>query len=128
MTRAVWLLENGSENDGIVLIESQLLGALMLCPYLRLDCEALRPTDFKGRHRGIAFQAIMTEKRPELGLIVARLEAEGHQPPPGRTGWGDALSRLLDVALIDDDSVRDAVRRVREAALARRLEERTHAA
>jgi len=107
---------------GIALVESQLLGALMLAPYLRLhgSLQTLRPEDFASPHRGVAFAAIMLERRPEIGLVVHRLEEGGHRPPHNRTGWGDALSRLLDVALVDDEAVPEAVRAIKEAAIARR--------
>ena len=103
------------------LLESELLGTLMLCPYLRLDCQTLRPSDFSSSHRGAAFQAILAVKHPELGLVVDHLERSGAPPPPGRTGWGDALARCLDVTFVEDDAVPEAVKAIKEAARARRL-------
>ncbi len=130
VNRALWMLDNGAAADGIVLLECQLLGALMLDPTLRLydSLQTLRPADFASQHRGLAFQAIMAERHPELGLVADRLDRDGHQPPHGRAGWGDALSRLLDVALVDDDSIPVAARRIREAAIARRSARRSDAA
>ena len=122
MRRALRLLDE-EHPDGIVLLEVGLLGCLMLAPYNRLQSciQSLRPVDFAAPHRGIAFAAIMTERHPELAHVVARLEADGAPVPHGRTGWGDALARLLDVALVDDDAIPEAVRRIKEAAAVRRL-------
>jgi len=127
--RALYLLDQ-DDPSGIDLLEAGLLGCLMIAPYLRLDpcLQTLRPSDFGNPHRAVAFAAIMLEKHPELGHVVARLEAEGHRAPPNRTGWGDALSRLMDLAIVDDDAVPEAVRRIREAALSRRTARRTNAA
>lgn len=120
-------LENLDSADGVSLVESQLLGALIICPYLRLDCQALRPADFSSHHRGEAFAAIMAIKHPELGLVVAHLEAHGATPPPGRTGWGDALSRVLDLAFVEDDAIPEAVRAIKGAAIERKMEKRLRA-
>lgn len=120
MRRALALLDEGNPSTA-ALLESELLGALMICPYLRLDCSTLRPTDFSSPHRGAAFAAIMLVKHPELGLVVDQLEATGAPPPPGRTGWGDALSRCMDLAFVEDDAVPEAVKAIKEAARARRL-------
>jgi len=122
MRRALSLLDEGNP-DGITLLEVGLLGCLMLAPYNRLQSclQSLRPSDFSAPHRGIAFAAIMTERHPELPHVVARLEADGAPVPHGRAGWGDALARLLDLALVDDDAVPEAVRRIKEAAIARKL-------
>lgn len=119
-------LEALSEDDpeGATLVEAQLLGALMICPYLRLDCGTLLRTDFSSWHRGAAFDAIMAVRHPEVGLVVAHLEVSNTAHPPGRTGWGDALSRLLDVAFVEDEAVPDAVRAIKEAARGRRAEAR----
>ncbi len=103
------------------LIEAELLGTLMIVPYLRLDCQTLRPQDFSSPHRGAAFAAIMLVKHPELGLVVDHLDKSGAPPPPGRTGWADALSRCLDLTFVEDDAVPEAVRAIKEAARARRL-------
>ncbi len=115
------LAAEGGHPSGIDLVESDLLGTLIICPLLRLDCDGLKRSDFKSPFRGAAFAAIMTERHPELALVVARLEAAGEPPPPGRTGWADALSRCLDVAFVEDDAVPEAVRAIKEAARARRL-------
>lgn len=121
MRRALALLAD--EAPGAVAhVEAQLLGALMLCPYLRLDCQTLRASDFSTQHRGAAFLAIMLVRHPELGLVVDELERAGSPPPPGRTGWGDALARLVDVAFVEDEVVPDAVKAIKEAARARRLD------
>ena len=114
------LAESPDDPTAVALLESQLLGALMLAPYLRLDCDALRPSDFSSQHRGAAFKAIMDERHPELSLVVDRLTREGHRPPPSRSGWADALARTLDVALVEDDAVPDVVKAIRSAALSRR--------
>lgn len=129
MRRALWLLDQ-DDPSGLVLLECQLLGCLMLAPYNRLysSVQSLRASDFSASHRGVAFTAIMAERHPELGHVVARLEADGAPPPHGRTGWGDALSRLLDVALVDDDAVPEAVRRIKEAAIKRKADRRLNAA
>ena len=129
MRSALSLLDNG-DPSGLELLEAQLLGCLVLAPYNRLDSalQTLRPADFSSPHRGLAFEAIMAERRPEVGLVVNRLEREGHRPPQQYTGWADAVSRMLDVALVDDDAVSDAVRAIKEASLARRLQARTNAA
>jgi len=103
------------------LIEAELLGTLMICPLLRLDCQTLRPSDFSSPHRGAAFAAIMLVKHPELGLVVDHLERTGAPHPPGRTGWGDALARCMDIAFVEDDAVADAVKAIKEAARERRL-------
>ncbi len=107
--------------DGIALVESQLLGTLLICPYLRLDCGTLRLTDFASPYRGAAFAAIMVTKHPEVGLVVAELERQGIRPPPNCTGWADALCRTMDVTFVEDDAVPEAVRAIKEAARARRL-------
>lgn len=120
MRRALQALEDG-DPDGPALLESQLLGALMLVPYLRLDCQTLRPSDFSSSHRGAAFAAIMLVKHPELGLVVDHLNAAGAPHPPGRTGWADALSRVMDMAFVEDDAVPEAARAIKEAAALRRL-------
>lgn len=122
MRRALQLLDDG-DPDGLVLLEAGLVGALMLCPSLRLysSLQTLRPADFVGKHRGAAFGVVMTERNPELAFVVDRLERDGIPHPPNRTGWGDALSRLLDVALVDDEAVPEAARRIKEAAALRRL-------
>ena len=125
MRRALASLDDGGTP---ALLESELLGTLMLCPYLRLDCSSLRPTDFSSPHRGAAFAAILAVKHPELGLVVDHLERSGAPPPPGRTGWGDALARCLDVAFVEDDAVPDAVKAIKEAALTRRNAARTRRA
>ena len=114
--------------DGIALVESQLIGCLLLCPFLRLDCATLRPADFSSPHRGAAFAAIMLVKHPELGLVVEQLEKVNAPPPPGRTGWADALCRLLDVAFVEDDAVPEAVRAIKEAAIERKAARRLSAA
>lgn len=121
MRRALQALDDG-DPSGLALLEAGLLGCLMLAPHNRLHgcLTGLRPTDFADRHRGIAFAAIMLCKDPDLGFVVARLEEDGHPAPPGRTGWGDALARVLDLALVDDEAVPEAVKRIKEAALARR--------
>lgn len=103
------------------LIEAQLLGTLMVCPYLRLDCGTLRPVDFSSPHRGAAFAAIMLVKHPELGIVVDHLERAGARPPDHRTGWGDALARCLDVTFVEDDAVPEAVRAIKEASALRRI-------
>jgi hypothetical protein len=129
MRRALQMLDDGNP-DGIVLLEAGLVGALMLDPTLRLygALQTLRPADFVGRHRGAAFGVVMDEPHPELALVVERLEREGIPHPPNRTGWGDALSRLLDVALVDDEAIPVAARRIKEAALARKAARRASAA
>lgn len=119
MRRALQSLADG-DPGGPALLESQLLGALILCPLLRLDCQTLRPADFASPHRGAAFAAVMIVRHPELGLVVDHLERVGAPPPPGRTGWGDALARCLDVAFVEDECIPDAVRAIKEAALLRR--------
>ena len=121
MRRALASLSDG-EPSAAALLESELLGTLILVPYLRLDCATLRPADFSSAHRGAAFAAIMLVKHPDLGLVVDQLERAGAPPPPGRTGWGDALARCLDVAFVEDDAVPDAVRAIKEAARRRRLD------
>ena len=122
MRKALSLIDDGNPN-GIALLESQLLGLLMLDPVSRLEpcLQTLRPADFESAHRGIAFGAIMLERRPELGMVVTRLEREGHRPPGNRTGWGDALARCLDVAMVDEEAIPDAVRAIREASRRRQL-------
>jgi len=110
------------ESEGPALLESELLGTLMLVPYLRLDCQTLRPRDFSSPQRGAAFAAIMLVKHPELGLVVDHLEKLGAAPPPNRTGWGDALSRCMDVAFVEDDAVPEAVKAIKEAAAMRKLD------
>ena len=127
MRRALSLIDDDNPT-GPALIESQLLGALMVCPYLRLDCSSLRPQDFSTAHRGAAFAAIMLVKRPEIGLVVDELERNGAPPPPRCTGWGDALGRLLDVAFVEDDAVPDAVKAIKEAAIRRKTARRLSAA
>lgn len=109
------------------LVEAQLLGTLMIVPYTRLDCQTLRPSDFSSPHRGAAFAAIMLVKHPELGLVVDQLERAGTLPPPGRTGWGDALARCLDVTFVEDDAVPEAVRAIKEAAIKRKADRRLNA-
>lgn len=104
------------------LVEAQLFGTLMIVPYTRLDCQTLRPSDFSSPHRGAAFAAIMLVKHPEIGLVVEQLERTGAPPPPGRTGWGDALARCLDVTFVEDDAVPEAVKAIKEAARRRRLQ------
>lgn len=106
------------------LVEAQLLGTLMICPYLRLDCGSLRPSDFSTAHRGAAFEAILAVKHPEIGLVVAHLEQHNVPAPPGSTGWGDALARCLDITFVEDDAVPDAVRAIKEAAIQRRVDRR----
>lgn len=125
MRRALEALQS---DETPALLESELLGTLMLCPLLRLDCQTLRPSDFSSSHRGEAFQAILAVRHPELGLVVAHLEATQAPPPPGRTGWGDALSRCMDLAFVEDDAVPDAVRAIKEAARTRRAARRLNAA
>lgn len=129
MRRALRLLDE-EHPDGIVLLEVGLLGCLMLAPYLRLDAcmQTLRASDFASTHRGAAFAAIMITRHPELGLVVRHLEAAGVPPPPGRTGWGDALARVLDVAFVEDDAVPDAVRAIKEASVSRKAARRLSAA
>jgi len=124
------LAESPDDTQALALLESQLLGALMLAPYLRLDSalQTLRPADFASPHRGAAFAAIMLERHPEIGLVVDRLIREGHPAPPSRAGWADALARTLDVALVEDDAVPDAVRAIKEAAVARKAARRLSAA
>lgn len=122
------LAESPDDPVALALLEAQLLGALMLCPYLRLDCGALRPADFSSPHRGVAFQAILDERHPEISLVVDRLNRDGHRAPSSRTGWADALARTLDVAFVDDDAVPEAVRRIKDAALARKIARRLSAA
>ncbi|MDX9734977.1 MAG: hypothetical protein RBU36_12685 [Thermoanaerobaculia bacterium] len=122
------LAESPDDPVALALLESQLLGALMICPYLRLDCGTLRPADFASPHRGAAFQAILDERHPELSLVVDRLDRDGHRPPPTRAGWADALARTLDVAFVDDDAVPEAVQRIKDAALARKIARRLSAA
>lgn len=109
------------------LVEAQLLGTLMIVPFLRLDCQTLRPSDFSSPHRGAAFAAIMLVKHPELGLVVDHLERTGAPPPPGRTGWGDALARCLDVTFVEDDAVPEAVKAIKEAAIKRKADRRLNA-
>lgn len=123
------LAESPDDTRAIALLESQLIGCLMLAPYNRLDpgLQTLRPTDFSSPYRGVAFGAVMLERSPEIGLVVARLEREGHRPPPGRTGWGDALARCLDVALVDDEATSEAVKAIKAAACQRRAEARLNA-
>lgn len=120
-------LESLEQTDGIALLEQQLLGALMLCPYLRLDCQSLKPPDFSSPFRGAAFKAIMAEKRPELGPVVHRLESEREPFPPGRTGWGDTLARIVDVSFVEDDAVPDACKAIKEAARERKRHSRLDA-
>ena len=129
MLTALRLLDDG-DPSGPALLESSLLGCLMLAPYNRLQSclQTLRPTDFSSPHRGAAFAAIMLERHPELPLVVARLNADGARPPHNRTGWADALARVVDLALVDDDAIPEAVRRIKEAALARRIARRSDAA
>lgn len=110
------------EDEGPALLESELLGVLMLCPYLRLDCGSLRPQDFSSSHRGAAFEAIMRVKHPTVGFVVAALEQANVTPPPGRTGWADALNRCLDIAFVEDEAVALAVRAIKEQAAMRRLD------
>ncbi len=119
MTRAIALLT--FEPGAIHIVESELLAALMVCPYLRLDCSQLRPEDFSSPFRGVAFTAIMAVKRPTLGLVCDYLESAGHPAPADRTGWGDALSRIIGMDPAEDDFVPDAARAIRNAAVSRRL-------
>lgn len=128
MLRALRQILDDNSTEAAAALEAQLLGALMLCPYLRLDCETLRPTDFSSQYRGAAFAAIMLVKHPELGLVVNHLEAAGIPHPPGRTGWGDALARVLDVAFVEDEAIPDAVKAIKEAAVARKAARRLSAA
>lgn len=109
------------------LVEAQLLGTLMIVPYLRLDCGTLRPADFSSSSRGAAFAAIMAVRHPEIGLVVDHLERAGTPPPPGRTGWGDALARCLDVTFVEDDAVPEAVKAIKEAAIKRKADRRLNA-
>lgn len=127
MRRALALLADEAP-DAIAHVEAQLLGALILCPYLRLDCQTLRATDFSSAHRGAAFAAIMLVKHPELSLVAHELERTHAPAPVGRTGWGDALARLVDVAFVEDDAVPDAVRAIKEAAVSRKAARRLSAA
>lgn len=120
MTRALSLLD--AEPGAIHLVESELLAALMVCPYLRLDCSQLRPEDFSSAFRGVAFQAILAVKRPTLGLVVDWLEMNGHPAPANRTGWGDALARIIGMDPAEDDFVPHAIRAIKEAAAMRRLD------
>jgi len=124
MRRAILAFEDDPEPS---IVESQLLGTLMVCPYLRLDCQNLRPSDFSSAHRGAAFEAIMATRHPEIGLVVAHLERAKVSAPPGCTGWGDALARCLDATFVDDDAVPDAVRVIRESAIQRRIDRRQRA-
>lgn len=123
------LAESPDDPQALALLESQLLGALMLAPYLRLDAplQTLRPADFASPYRGVAFAAIMLERHPEVGLVVNRLVRDGHRAPSSRTGWADALARTLDVAIVDDDAVPDAVKAIKEAAVARKAARRLSA-
>lgn len=124
MRRALQSLSDSDPNpSGIALVEAELLGVLILVPYLRLDCATLRPSDFSSPHRGAAFAAIMLCPHPELGLVVDHLERSQSPPPPGRTGWGDALARCMDVAFVESDAVPEAVTRIKESARRRRLAE-----
>lgn len=126
MTRALDILP--SEPGAIHIVESELLAALMVCPYLRLDCGALRPEDFSSPFRGVAFTAIMAVKRPTLGLTVDWLEANGHPAPADRTGWGDALSRIIGMDPAEDDFVPHAIRAIKAASLERKRSGRLNAA
>lgn len=121
MNRAIRALADGAP-DAIALVESQLLGALMLCPYLRLDCGALKPQDFSSPHRGAAFEAILAVRHPEASLVALHLTDAGAPPPPRCTGWADAIGRLLDAAFVEDDAVPAAVDAIRTAARSRRLD------
>lgn len=125
MTRALDLLD--AEPSAILIVEAELLAALMVCPYLRLDCQPLRPEDFSSPFRGAAFRAIMAVKRPTLGLTVEWLEANGHPSPANRTGWGDELSRIIGMDPADDDFAPEAVHRIKEAALERKRAGRLNA-
>lgn len=120
MRRAIAAAEAGHPS-GVDRVESDLLGTLIICPFLRLDCETLKPTDFKSPFRGAAFAAIMAVKHPELALVAAHLEAAGEPAPPSRTGWVDALSRVVDHTFLEEDAIRDAIRVIRDAAVSRRL-------
>ncbi len=126
MTRALDLLD--AEPGAIHLVESELLAALMVCPYLRLDCSQLRPEDFSSPFRGVAFAAIMAVRRPTLGLVCDWLEAHGHQAPANRSGWGDALARIIGMDPAEDDFVIPAVKSIKAAALERKRAGRLHAA
>jgi len=130
MLRSLRQVLDDPSDTNTALLESQLLGALMLAPYLRLDAcmQTLRASDFASPHRGAAFTAIMIVRHPALGLVGRHLEATGVPPPPGRTGWGDALARVLDVAFVEDDAVPDAVRAIKEAAVSRKAARRLSAA
>lgn len=125
MTRALSLLD--AEPGAIHLVESELLAALMVCPYLRLDCGALHPEDFCSPFRAVAYTAIMAVKRPTLGLVCAWLEMNGHQAPANRTGWGDELSRIIGMDPAEDDFVIPAIRAIKEAALERKRAGRLNA-
>lgn len=127
MRRALASLDDGNPSAA-ALLESELLGTLILVPYLRLDCATLRPADFSSPHRGAAFAAIMLVKHPELGLVVDQLERAQAPPPPGRTGWGDALSRCMDLAFVEDDAVPEAVKAIKEASVSRKAARRLSAA
>lgn len=120
MRRALLALDSGPE--AIALVESQLIGTLMVCPALRQHCNALRQEDFSTSHRGAAFSAIMRLSCPEVGLVA--LDLEETPPPPRCTGWGDALGRLLDVAFVEDEVIPEAVRAIKDAAIERRAEAR----
>jgi hypothetical protein len=115
-------LDSQIQKDGTTLVEIQLLGALMLCPYLRLDCSTLHPQDFSDPAIGKAFSAVMAERYPELSLVVYRLELECSRPPHGYTGWGDALASVIGLAFVEDDAVPEAVRVIKESARLRRQE------
>lgn len=119
MTRALDILD--AEPGALAIVESELLAALMVCPYLRLDVGSLRPEDFVSPFRGVAFRAILAVKRPTLGLVCEWLEANGHQPPADRTGWGDALSRLIGMDPAEDDFLAPAIKAIKEAACRRKL-------
>lgn len=115
-------------SDSIALVESQLLGSLMVCPLLRLDCETLRPTDFSTDHRGVVFDAVMRLKHPEAGLVAAHLTDTGAPPPPRLSGWAEAICALLDTTFVEEDAIPDAVRAIKAAAIDRRAKARLNAA
>lgn len=111
------------DREGVPLCERALVGALLIDCGMRRYVQDLSPRDFKNGGLGSVFRMIMETEGP-IDLVIAVEEAErrGLTRAVGTAGMGVYLSALLDL-VPDVENVAAYAKRVRRAAIARRVED-----
>lgn len=105
-------------------VERALLGALIICPSLLEKCASLKPSDFSDKYRARVYEEIVAlGEFADAPMVAIRLEEKRVAPPHGH-GWVSVVCAYMDDCLVDDDAVSAYAQKIKEHAIARRLEAR----